>query len=199
MPIALNSSDKSIHVGISPDSLGLEAGDGVYRLIFRSGHDTVRVDLSRTLLHLLGMQCLARLPDIAPDRPIEPMEAAYRDSARFVKDLSDRSIQLFLRQCESEPLICFLWYMRDADLLRRFCSNMSRRAASALLDDLEEGWRGRNPDTCEEPLTRQGRVAVMEVLGILHRMVREGLIPTGEIPPAFGGNAGNLQGVSGND
>ncbi len=175
-------SSTSMSLGFSPESLDLVARDSGYILTFRSGSTQVRLDLSPTLLHCLGMQCQDRLREIALDQPVGPMQAITRESVHFVKAMSDRSLQLFLRECESETLISFLWYMKDAEMTGRLCSNMSSRVVAALMVDLAEHGGGCSPDHAEAHLLRQGREAVLDVLGIVRRMVREGRIKAAEIP-----------------
>jgi len=133
--------------------------------------------LTPAALQTLGLQCVAHMPSLAPQYTVASVEDAYRMPARLLKELDDRSVQLLLRECQSDTLIDFLWYMKDVDLLKLMLKNMSERAAEMLMDDLDTRWRGRNPDHVLELHAKDGRAAVLEIMTIVRRLIAETQIP----------------------
>ncbi len=144
---------------------------------FDVGSDSVVVTLTPTALQALGLQCVALMPAIAPSYTVASVEEAYRLPARMLKEFDDHSIQVLLRECQSDTLIDFLWYMKDAELIKRMLKNCSQRAAEMLMADLDERWRGKNPDTALEVYTRRGREAVLEIMGIARKLMTDGQLP----------------------
>lgn len=117
------------------------------------------------------------LPTINPLYIMTNLSEMHRQSASMLADLDDRSIQLLLREIESETLLAFLWYMKDSALIKRFLSNMSKRAAEILMDDLFDMWSGKNADTVSEDLASQGQLAIAEIMTSSQRLIDEGLLP----------------------
>lgn len=156
----------------------VEEANGVeFELTFATkAGDAARVKLTRAALQTLGWQCVAQLPALLPTFTVAGAEAPYRLPAVGIKALDDRSIQCLLRECQSECLIDFLWYMKDAELTKLMLRNMSQRAAEMLMDDLNSRWRGKNPDTALAIQAQRGREAVQAVLLILRRLVLEGQV-----------------------
>lgn len=154
------------------------ASDGErFRLSLAVGPDRVVALLSPAALQVLGLQCVAHLPSLAPQFAVPDAEEAHRLPARWLKELDDRSIQILLRECQSDTLIDFLWYMKDADLLKLMLRNLSQRAAEMLMDDLDTTWRGKNPDRALAPYAKRGRDAVQEIMTIVRRLADEGQLP----------------------
>lgn len=151
--------------------------DGNYLLTFLSGQDEVEVTLSTTALQTLGLQCVELMPDITPKFTVASAEDAHRQPAQILKHLDDRSIQTILREVSSETLINFTWYMKDVELLKMILKNMSKRAAEMLMDDLDEEWYGKNPDTALEAEALRGRVAVLTVMNTWRRLVADDELP----------------------
>lgn len=181
MPFKLEQTNVGIALALAPDTLSVAAREGGYWATFQSGGDTVNLNLTPDLLNILGLQCVAHMPLIAPDRPASTLENSYRLPAQFIKSLDNRSIQWLLSECQSETIACFLWYMKDGDLIRQVFRNVSQRVAELLMDDLEQSWRGRNPDESTTPYAQQGRKAVMKIIRLARRLAGEGQI---EIPEA---------------
>lgn len=174
MSFKLEQAKTGIVLALAPEALCVETGDDAYLVTFQSGADTVKLKLSPDLLCILGLQCIALMPQIAPDRPVTSTEDSHRLPAQFIKSLDNRSIQSLLRECQSETIVCFLWYMKDGDLIRQVFRSMTQCAAEMMMDDLEQNWRGRNPDESIDPFTQQGRAAVLKILGLARQLAGEG-------------------------
>lgn len=183
MPFKLEQTNAGIGLALTPDTLSIESHGSEYRASFQSGADTVSLTLSPDLLSILGLQCLVHLPELAPQQAVPKLEDSYRLSAGFIKALDNRSLQCLLRECEYGTLTCFLWYMKDGDLIRNVFSNLSQRAAEMLMDDLELNWRARNPDDTANRWVRHGRAAVLKVLALTRQLANEGQIE--ETPPSL--------------
>ncbi|HEX8989952.1 MAG TPA: FliG C-terminal domain-containing protein [Rhodocyclaceae bacterium] len=158
----------------------------MFRLQFDAGNDQVAVLLSPSTLQMLGLQCVALMPAIAPQLSVASVEQAFRMPAQIFKELDDRSIQTLLRECQFEYVIDFLWYMKDAELMKAFMRNMSQRAAEMLMDDLNSCWRGKDPDRTLAVSAKRGRDAVEAIISIARRLIREG-----QIPDVFGVDQGD--------
>lgn len=149
---------------------------GNFQVRFETGSDTAIVTLTSAALQTLGLQCAALMPALFPAFTVASVEDAYRIPARAMKELDDRSIQLLLRECQSDTLIDFLWYMKDGDLIKLILRNMSERAAEMMMDDITSRWHGKNPDTALIVQAKRGREAILEVMEILRRLITEGQI-----------------------
>lgn len=182
MAFKLEQTETGIALALTPDALCVETGDAAYSVTFQSGANTVNLKLSPDLLSILGLQCIARMPQIAPDRPVPALEDSYRLPAKLIKSLDNRSLQCLLRECQSETIICFLWYMKDGDLIHQIFRNLSQRAAEMMMDDLEQGWHGRNPDDFNSPFVQQGREAVLKILRLVRQLTGDGQIDGVETP-----------------
>lgn len=179
MSFKLEQTAAGINLALTPDTLSVENHEGGYYATFQSGINTVRLKLNKDLLSILGLQCVAHMPEIAPDRQVHALEDSYRLPAQFIKSLDNRSLQCLIRECSSETLVRFLWYMKDGDLIRQTLRNMSQRAAAMLMDDLEQNWHGRIPDDATSAYTQQGRESVLRIVGLARRLADEGWI---EVP-----------------
>lgn len=178
MSFKLEQTEIGIALAITPDTLCAELADGIYSIAFRSGADTVNLKLSPDLFSILSRQCLAHLPQTTPHPAVSGIEDSYRQTAAFIKTLDDRSLQALLRECGSDTLACFLWYMKDGELIQQVFSNMSQRTAEMLMDYLEQQWSKRKPDDPASPWVQHGRAATLTVLTLARRLANEMLIET---------------------
>lgn len=183
MSFKLEQTETGFALVITPDTLCVGSADDAYSIAFQSGADTVNLKLSPDLLNILSQQCLAHLPQTTLQLAEPGIEDSYRQIAAFIKTLDDRSLQALLRECNSDTVACFLWYMKDGELIRQVFSNMSQRAAEMLMDLLEQQWSQRKPDDPSSPWVQRGRATTLRVLGLARRLANERLIET--IPPAL--------------
>lgn len=151
--------------------------DGTYTLMACVGDDTVEVGMEPAAMQTLALQCAMYFPQLAPQHTVASVEEAYRLPARFIREMDNRSLQLLLREVESDELTTFLWYMKDAELIRKICRNLSQRAAEMLVDDLSQQWQGQDPDTALDAQAGVGRAAVLHLLSLVRRLADEGRIP----------------------
>lgn len=128
-------------------------------------------------LQMMGLQCMVLMPSLAQQYSGTNLEDVPRLQARPLKKLDNRSIQLLLRESQSDILIDFLWYMKDPALIELILKNMSQRAAEMLMEDLDSRWRGVNPDSTSPSNTKRGRDAAQETVAIFYRLIAKGLIP----------------------
>ena len=175
----LEKNDKGMCVTLTHATPTIAPDDtpGNFQLRFETGTDTAIITLTSSALQTLGLQCAALMPALFPAFTVAGVEDAYRVPVRAMKEMDDRSIQLLLRECQSETLIDFLWYMKDGDLIKLILRNMSERAAEMMMDDITHRWHGKNPDTSLLIHARRGREAILEVMGILRRLIAESQIP----------------------
>ena len=136
----------------------------------------VVLEMDEMQVHSLGLMCLHHFPFIEPRIVAPTEEDAFRFPARSIGELEDRSMQLLLREVQSESLIDFLWYMKDAELAKRVFRNMSQRAAEMLYDDLERRYGRVNPDTASVARVEQARASTLEIVAIYNRLADEGQI-----------------------
>ena len=148
-----------------------------FLLRFDLGTDSVTAELTPAALQTLGLQCVALMPQLAPQYTVASVEDAYRLPARLLKELDDRSIQLLLRELQADSLIDFLWYKKDGDLIKLMLGNRSERAAEMLMDDLDRRWRGKNPDQALAAQAQCGRQATGEIMATARRLIGEGQLP----------------------
>ncbi len=151
--------------------------DGTYTLTAYVGDDAVEVGMSPAAVQTLGLQCAMYFPALTPQHTVASVEEAYRLPARFIREMDNRALQLLLREVQSDELTTFLWYMKDAELLRKVCRNMSRRAAEMLVEDMDQQWHGKDPDKALDAEAGVGREAVLQMLSFVRRLADEGQIP----------------------
>lgn len=180
----------SDHLYISLDavtdtSLTYNPKDNTFWLRFAgSGEEMVTVTLTPEALQTLALKCISRLPELNTPHRVATDTEAIRQPARMLLRYDDRSLQLLLREIQSDTLLAFLWFMKDAELLKRILANMSRRAAEYLMDDLQQNWAGKNPD--DETLTweiKTGTDAVASLLSTCRRLIQEGQLPELMVKP----------------
>ena len=175
--LILEKDDSGLRLSLR-DAVPSIAPDGRnFLLRFDLGSDSVTAELTPAALQTLGLQCVALMPQLAPQYTVASVEDAYRLPARQLKELDDRSTQLLLRELQSDSLIDFLWYMKDGDLIKLMLRNMSARAAEMMMDDLDQRWRGKNPDRALVAQAQCGRAATQQVMAVVRRLIGEGQLP----------------------
>lgn len=180
MPKLIFEKDNSgLHVVLlnAAPSIVRNADSENFQVRFDLGNDSIVVELTPAALQTLGLQCVALMPRIGEQYTVASVEDAYRLPARLLKYLDDRSIQLLLREIQSDALVDFLWYMKDAELIKLMLRNMSERAAEMLMDDLDIQWRGKNPDNALVAYAKRGREAIQDIMTVVRRLIAEGQIP----------------------
>lgn len=136
----------------------------------------VVLEMDETQVRSLGLMCLHHFPFIEPRIVVPTEEEAFRLPARSIGLLEDRSMQLLLREVQSDALIDFLWYMKDAELAKLVFRNLSQRAAQMLFEDLEGRYGHQNPDSAAVSRVEQARASTLEIVAIYNRLADEGLI-----------------------
>jgi hypothetical protein len=158
-----------------------EESGGQYTLHFHGiedGQCEVSITIGGAALEALIRQAGALLPSPSQELTLPDIEANWRATAWPIRQLSDKSWQVVLREVSSESLCLVLWYLKDVELARRVMNNFSLRAAEMLIEDLIAKFQGRDPDNLpkEAKLVRQARKALQEMLDLLNRMVAIGQI-----------------------
>lgn len=165
---------------VRSSSVCFDSAKNVYDVtVFANEKDKAMASLELTpaALQSLVMQCLALMPSIEPRYAIPDLAEAHRRPARILLEFDDRSIQLLLREIQSDTLIEFLWYMKDGELIKRILDNMSKRAAEMLMDDLNEAWFGKNPEKVLDVFARRGQAAIAEIMSTCEKLIAERQIP----------------------
>jgi flagellar motor switch protein FliG len=165
---------------VRSSSVCFDSAKNVYDVtVFANEKDKAMASLELTpaALQSLVMQCLALMPSIEPRYAIPDLAEAHRRPARILLEFDDRSIQLLLREIQSDTLIEFLWYMKDGELIKRILDNMSKRAAEMLMDDLNEAWFGKNPEKVLDVFARRGQAAIAEIMSVCEKLIAERQIP----------------------
>ena len=150
-----------------------------YLMSFTQDDSKITIQLPQSTFEAFVHQGQVLLPSQERTLPDVEQENAFRMTAWIIKQLDDRSLQLLLRELQSDTLIILLWYLKDRDFAKTVMRNMSTSAAEMLTDDLINRFQGRNPDT--DRMGDAGRFELNEALSILHRLADEGQIET-EIP-----------------
>lgn len=184
----MQKSSRCLHVclGAVVDTvLAYNPKDNTFRLRLEGdGGEAVSGTLTPEILQALALKCIARLPELNMHHRVATDTEAVRRSARMIQRYDDRSIQLILREIDSENLQAFLWFMKDAALLKHILANMSRRAAEFLMDDLQQNWADRDPDNAERAVDiKPGVKAVSTMLAICRRLTDEGQLPEVAVRP----------------
>ncbi len=147
---------------------------GCYLLTLRTDGHRVEIVLDDETLRALGQQC-PPLPQLPPPPSLSADDDMLREEASLLKELDDQAVQLLLREMSSDLLILFLWYMKDAALLRKVLHNCSQRAAEMLLEDLVARKQGQDPDLAPEDELEIGREAARTVLKTIRHLARKGM------------------------
>lgn len=154
------------------------AEEGGFCLQFEiAGETTVEIELDAGEFQVLGVQCVAWMPELSPRYAIASVEEAHRLPASILKHYDQISIQKLLREIDRDTMIDFLWYMADRELMRLFMHNLSGRVAGMVLEEINLRWRGKNPDQAIEYDAKRGRKAVLTIMAVVARMVRNGELP----------------------
>lgn len=158
--------------GIQPEIKQLE--NGSYCLSFHpNNNDIFEAVLDSATLQELGRACVPHIRMPAVFRTTPETEKTFRQRAFFIKELSDLSIQRILRELCCVTVEIFLWYMKDAELMRKILRNMSQLAAEMVMRDIEKSWEGHDPDTANKVHICSGREAVCDVLEVVERLSAE--------------------------
>ena len=137
----------------------------------------VSLQLDDAQVRTLGLMCLHHFPYIEPRIIVPEEEDAYRLPARKIGELDDRSMQILLREVQSDSLINFVWYMKDPELAKLVFTNMSQRAAQMLFEDLNSKYGNQSPDTAPSRVVENARASTLEIIAVFDRLVGEGQIP----------------------
>jgi len=132
--------------------------------------------LDAAQVRALGLLCLHHFPDIEPRYAVPSEEEAFRLPARMIGMTDDRSLQVLLRETQSDDLIDFLWYMKDAEIARRIFGNLSERAGEMLFDDLQARYAHLHPDTAPQVYVEKARAATLKIIDTFGRLANEGLV-----------------------
>lgn len=157
----------------------IQVKDGEFKLTFTENNIDLELELSEMNLKALGLELIRVCPVIKPEIKLDGSNDSYRYLASDFKDLDDRSIQLWLREVQSDSLIYFLWFMKDREIIERVFKNMSARAAEMLLEDLTAVANSRgDPDSprANKNTLVTARQEVQSVISILNRLKDEGQI-----------------------
>ena len=176
----MTSNHITVNLGtITDTSLTYDPKDNTFLLgLEDSKGGQVTVTLTPETLQTLALKCIARLPELNAPLRVATDTEAIRQPARMLLRYDDRSIQLILREIQSDTLQAFLWFMKDAELLKRILANMSRRAAEYLMDDLQQNWAGKDPDDNSRTWEiKGGGEAVATLLATCRRLTDEGQLP----------------------
>jgi hypothetical protein len=150
--------------------------DQIFKFRFETDEgDLINVNMSESRFKNLTLQCAAILPNIITATNADT-EEVYRAPARAIKNLCDGSTQKLLSNCYSVTLLNFLWFMKDDELNQQVLRNISDRAGEMLTEDLQNCWHEIDPDTTLESISKQGRVAVAEVMDILRKLIADNQI-----------------------
>ncbi len=98
----------------------------------------VRITLSKAELEALVLNATHHLPALLPDVEVAKEEDVYRIPAMRLMDMTDRDIQVFLREAPQGDLVMFLWYLDAPELTQRVFSNMSHRSREMLQGDMKD-------------------------------------------------------------
>lgn len=160
--------------GVQPSALR-ELNDVLTKLL--TGGDTIKkaamggVRAAAEILNYIGTatetEVLASIRDFDPDLAQKIQDEMFVFDN--IMDLDDRSVQLLLREVQSESLIIAL-KGTTPELREKVFKNMSQRASEMLRDDLE----AKGPVRLSEVETEQ-----KEILKIVRRLADEGQIVLG--------------------
>jgi hypothetical protein len=145
---------------------------GLYHLTF----DHTRISLSRVELETLVLQAAKHLPGLLPGVEVKEDEDVYRIPLRRMLDMSDREIQLLLREVQSEDLVKTLWFMDDAALSERVFANLSHRTREVLQADLKDFTtiHARQNERAQAKNRSEAVEAVKRLLAAIHAVAESG-------------------------
>lgn len=186
MKFNINLSNRSISNlnlsksgGLCSHELKFTASKGVLDLNFRLRLSSFELnDLLRDIIKAipeyvkddsLFWDLISLRPELLnPELFQETDDEALKDSLQRIGDMSDKDIQLLLRESQSEVLIWTMWFIQSDQVEQAIFKNMSARAAEMLKDDLQ-----LNKDKCGLPenaslsCRARGKLACMEQVKLL--------------------------------
>ena len=166
--------DNTVLINAGVSSWELIEENNVKYLMATCGEHTIKLEMSPSVLINMALALLPYVPNLDPQYVDVLEDDPVRVQAQFIKHYDNRSIQILLRECQSDSLIDFLWYMNDGDLIKLFFRNMSQRAAEMLFEDLQVKWGTKNPRKCYKTDIQHGRLAVQDILTNTYKLIQEG-------------------------
>lgn len=145
---------------------------GLYHLSFSHA----RISLTRAELENLTLLAAKHLPGILPGMAVEEDEDVYRIPLRRLMDMTDRDIQVFLREVQSDDLVKTLWFMDDATFTERMMANLSQRAREMLQGDLKDlvAAQARVSERAQANNRAEAIEAAKRLIATLHAVVENG-------------------------
>jgi hypothetical protein len=145
---------------------------GLYHLTFSHA----RISLSRPELENLTLQAAKHLPGLLPGVDVQEDEDVYRVPLRRLLDLSDRDLQTFLREAQSDDLVKTLWFMDDAALIERVFANLSQRTREMLQGDMRDfaAAHSRLNERAQAHNRAEAIEAAKRLIATLHAVVENG-------------------------
>ncbi len=145
---------------------------GLYHLTFSHA----RISLTRPELENLTLQAARHLPGILPGVEVREDEDVYRIPLRRLMDMTDRDIQVFLREVQSDDLVKTLWFMDDATFTERMMANLSQRTREMLQGDLKDfaAAQARVSERAQAHNRAEAIEAAKRLIAALHAVVENG-------------------------
>lgn len=150
-----------------------------YILTFEEDSNVFEVELTDINMKAFGLTAIATCPILNPEIVLDSELDAVRYLAKPLFELDDRSIQLLLREVQSDTLIYFMWFIKDEELIQTIFRNMSQRAGEMLADDLLEiSTRYGNPDSerVKKTVLRDAMDSTKYIVSVYNRLSDEGQI-----------------------
>jgi hypothetical protein len=146
------------------------------RIALTFGH--ARITLARSELEALVLKAVKLLPGLLPDVEVKQDEDVYRIPALRILGLTDRDIQLLLREVNSDDVVACLWYLDNEELANRIFANVSQRTREALQGDMKNFAvaYARQNDRLKEATRRQALDATKRVVEAMYRLGEGGYI-----------------------
>lgn len=145
---------------------------GLYHLTFSHA----RISLTRPELENLTLLAAKHLPGLLPGVEVEEDEDVYRIPLLRLMDMTDRDIQMFLREVQSDDLVKVLWFMDDATFTERMMANLSQRAREMLQGDLKDfaAAQARLNERAQAHNRAEAIEAAKRLIATLHAVVENG-------------------------
>lgn len=103
--------------------------------------------------------------------------AALRQAASLLCDLTDSDWQLVVKKSNVETLVHALWLLNDFALTSTVMHAVSDRAAAMLIDELTDRFKNHNPDTTQTSRhVENARKSLHDVLHLVTQLQDDGLI-----------------------
>ena len=171
MTTALNLAIQSPGFTLEKAESGTE-----FLLTLTEGNAVVSLTLTAMSLRALVFQADALLPSLKSALTSPEIEASFRQSGERLANLDDRAWQTLLHEVPSDTLTKALWYLKNPKIGQAVFRNISERVAVILMADLNERYRGHNPDHVPESFAILGREALANILDILAGLQQKGQI-----------------------